>query len=45
MCTLTTSQCTCLSLNLPDDAESLNKGVLNTIKDQVRDSSLVGALA
>ncbi len=27
---------------LPDEAESLNKGVLDTIKDQVRDSSLVG---
>jgi hypothetical protein len=27
---------------LPDDAESLNEGVLDTIKDQVKDSSLVG---
>ena len=29
---------------LPDDADSLNKGVLDTIKDQVRDSSLVGLI-
>lgn len=28
---------------LPDNAESLNESVLDTIKDQVKDSSLVGA--
>lgn len=28
---------------LPDDAESLNESVLDRVKDQVKDSSLVGA--
>ena len=29
---------------LPDDAESLNESVLDTVKDQVKDSSLVGLI-